>query len=157
VSERKATGLKPKAGYFWRLNRLCIPLNSELRLRLSYELHVSSPTGHIGVASTLAKTLDMFYRKRVRQGVQDFCERWVMCRRGKIQIHMAATLNPLRVPPIPWHTAGLIYLTHLHVSNGFDIVLIVIHVVIRMAKFMPCKESVATSENVNSFLHGVYR
>jgi hypothetical protein len=51
---------------------------------------------------------------------------------------MAATLYPLPVPPLPWHTIGLYYLTHLHVSNGFDSVLIVVDHLTRMAHFMPC-------------------
>jgi hypothetical protein len=38
---------------------------------------------------------------------------------------MTAALDPLLVPPRPWHTVGLDYLTHLHVSNGFDIMLFV--------------------------------
>jgi hypothetical protein len=35
--------------------------------------------------------------------------------------------NPLLLcPPMPWHTVELDYLTHLHVSIGFDNVLIVV-------------------------------
>jgi hypothetical protein len=53
----KDSRIEAKAEYFWRLNRLCIPRNSELRLRLITELHKSSPARHRGVASTLAKAL----------------------------------------------------------------------------------------------------
>jgi hypothetical protein len=68
------------AGYFWRLNRLCIPQNSKLRLRLIKELRESSSVGHIGVASTFAKALDRFWWNRIRKDVKDFCERCVVCR-----------------------------------------------------------------------------
>jgi hypothetical protein len=50
---------------------------------------------------------------------------------------MAATLYPLLVPPRPRHIVGLDYLTHLHVSNGFDSVLIVVDHPTRMAHFLP--------------------
>jgi hypothetical protein len=83
-----------KDGFFWHLNRVCIPQNSELRLRLITKLHDSSSARHIGVASTLAKALDRFWWKRIRQDVKDFCERWVVCRRAKIRPQMAATLYP---------------------------------------------------------------
>jgi hypothetical protein len=73
------------AGHFWRLDPLCIPRNSELRLRLITEMHESSAAANIGVASTLPKALDIFWWKRVRQDVKDFCERCVVCRRAKIQ------------------------------------------------------------------------
>jgi hypothetical protein len=123
----KDSRIEANARYFWRLDRLCIPRNSELRLRLITEMHESSSARHKAVASTLAKALDIFWWKRIRQDVKDFCERRVVCRRAKIQPHMAATLYyPLHVPPIPWHTLGLDYLTHVPQSNGFKRVLIVV-------------------------------
>jgi hypothetical protein len=50
-------------------------------------------------------------------------------------------LFPLPVPLRPWHIVGLYYLTRLHVSNGFDTVLIVVDHLARMAHFLPCRES----------------
>jgi hypothetical protein len=47
-------------GYFWRLDRLCIPHNSELRVKVITELRESSSLGQKGVASTLDKALDKF-------------------------------------------------------------------------------------------------
>jgi hypothetical protein len=70
---------------------------------------------------------------------------------------MAATLYPLYVPPRPWHTVGFDYLTHLHVSNGFDSVLIVVDPLTRMAHFILCTESVTPEEISTLFLQGVYR
>jgi hypothetical protein len=84
-----------------------------------------------------------------------FCERDVSCRRANIQPHMAATLYPLFLPPIPWHIVGLCYLPHLHASNGFDSVLIVVDHLLRMAHFLPCTESVTTVEAPNLYLQGV--
>jgi hypothetical protein len=82
----KDSRIEARAWYFWRLNRLCIPRNSELRLRLITMLHESSSVDHIGVASTLAnKVLDRYWWKRIRQDVKDFCERCVVYRRAKIQ------------------------------------------------------------------------
>jgi hypothetical protein len=63
---------------------------------------------------------------------------------------------PLHVPSSPWHTVGLDYMTHLHVSNGFDSVLIVVDHMTCMAHFMPCTRSVTTEETANLFLQGVY-
>jgi hypothetical protein len=46
---------------------------------------------------------------------------------------MAATLYPLHDPPTPSHTVGLDYLSHVHVSNGFDNMLIVVDHLTRIA------------------------
>jgi hypothetical protein len=70
---------------------------------------------------------------------------------------MAVTLYPLPVPSRPWHTVGLDYSTHLHVSNGFNIVLIVVDHLTRMAHFLPCTETMTAEETATLFLHGVYR
>jgi hypothetical protein len=144
-------------GYFWRLDRLCISHNSELRLKSITKLHESSSAGHRGVASTLAKALDIFWWKRLRQDVNDFCERCVVCRRAKIRPQMAATLYPLPVPHRPWHTVGLDYLTHLPESNGFSNVMIVVDHLTRMAHFLPCTETVKAEETATLCLQGVYR
>jgi hypothetical protein len=37
----KDSRIEARARYFWRLDRLCIPRNSELRLRLITQLHES--------------------------------------------------------------------------------------------------------------------
>jgi hypothetical protein len=68
---------------------------------------------------------------------------------------MAPTLYPLPFPPMPWHTVGIDYLTHLLVSNGFDSVLILVDHLTRMAHFLPCTTRV--TQNANLLLHGVYR
>jgi hypothetical protein len=70
---------------------------------------------------------------------------------------MAATLYPLHVPPRPWHTAGLDYLTHLPESSGFNNVLIVVDHLTQMAHFLPCTETVTSEETATLFLPGVYR
>jgi hypothetical protein len=64
---------------------------------------------------------------------------------------MAATLYSLHVPQRAWHTVGLDYLTHLHVSNGFDNVLIVVDHLNRMAHFVPCTYSVTAEEIATLF------
>jgi hypothetical protein len=65
---------------------------------------------------------------------------------------MAAILYPLHVPPIPLHTVDLDYLTHLHESNGFNNVLIVVNHRTRMAHFLPCRETVTAEETATLFL-----
>jgi hypothetical protein len=70
---------------------------------------------------------------------------------------MAAALYPLPFPPRPWHTVGLDYLTHLHASNGFNSVLIVVDHLTRMAHFVPCTKTVTAEETATLYLQGVYR
>jgi hypothetical protein len=59
----KANRIEAKDGYFWRLNRLCVPRNSDLRMILITKLHDNSFDGHGGVTSTLAEALNIFWWK----------------------------------------------------------------------------------------------
>jgi hypothetical protein len=118
---------------------------------LIFDLHDNPSRGHIGVARTLAEALDKLWWKRIRQDVEDFCEWFVVCRQAKIQPHMVATLSPLHGPPKPWHRVGLDYFTPLHVSNGFDNVLIVVDHLTRMAHFLPFTTRVTTEKTANLF------
>jgi hypothetical protein len=49
--------IEVRARYFSRLDRLCVPRNSELRMRLNSELYDISSSCHKGVASNLAEAL----------------------------------------------------------------------------------------------------
>jgi hypothetical protein len=47
-----------KDGLLWRFDRLCVPRDSELRLRLFFELRDNGSIGHIGDICTFAKARD---------------------------------------------------------------------------------------------------
>ena len=87
----KDSRIEARARYFWRLDRLCIPQNSELRLRLISELHEIASAGHRGVDGTFVVSLDTLWLKQIRRDVKEFCERCVVCRRAKIQPKIVAT------------------------------------------------------------------
>jgi hypothetical protein len=119
---------------------------------LIFETHDSGSTCHKSVRGTLAKALDIFWRKRIRQDVKDLCERRVVCRRANIQPHVPIAINPLHVPPRPWqHTFGLDYLRHLHVRHVVYNVLIVAYHLTRMAHCLPCVGTITSKENANCF------
>jgi hypothetical protein len=70
---------------------------------------------------------------------------------------VVATLYPLHIPPEPWHTFAIDYLTHLHVSNGFDSALIVADHLTRMAHFLSCTKNITAEEFADLFLQVVHR
>jgi hypothetical protein len=149
----KDNRIKVRAWYFWRLDRLCVPRNSELRMKMITKLHDSSSDVHRGATIIFAKALDRFWWRQIRQDVNYCCERCVVCPRANIQPHLAASL----VPPKPWHTIGLDYLTDFPLSNGFDNVLTMVDHLTRMDHFLPCIKSVTPKETTNLSLHEVYR
>jgi hypothetical protein len=61
-----------RACYFWSLDRICIPRNIELRLRLISKFRDNASARHKGVARTLTKALDIFLWRRIRQDAKYF-------------------------------------------------------------------------------------
>jgi hypothetical protein len=63
---------------------------------------------------------------------------------------MVAALDPLHLPPRPWHTVGLDLLSHLPPSVDFDSVLVVLDRLTRMANFFPYTNEIIAQEKSKS-------
>jgi hypothetical protein len=93
-----------------------------------------SSVGHKGVAGTLAKALDKLWWKRIRRDVKDFasvasCADEQRFNHTWLRLFTLYQFHPNR------GTQLVDYLTNLHVSNGFDSVLIVVDHLTRMPLF----------------------
>jgi hypothetical protein len=64
-----------------------------MKHKLLFELNDSDSAGHYGYLSTLPKASfygDKVWWRRIRQDVNDYCHRCVVCRRAKERPQMAA-------------------------------------------------------------------
>jgi hypothetical protein len=87
-----------------------------MKNKLLFELHDHGFACHRGYASTLAKALDMLWRRRILQDVDDNCRICAFCRRAKERAEMADALDPLHIPPRPWHERCWDFSTHIPIS-----------------------------------------
>ena len=142
-------------GLYWRHGRLCLPNNRVIINKILYELHDTA--GHRAYASTLAKALDRFWWSRLRHDVRAYCDACPTCRRIKTRAQAAAPVQPLPVPPRPWHTVGLDFVTNLPLSNGFDSLLVICCHLSRQAHFIPTTMTVTGEQSANLFLENIYR
>mmetsp|Transcript_32607 Transcript_32607/g.82239 ORF Transcript_32607/g.82239 Transcript_32607/m.82239 type:complete len:736 (-) Transcript_32607:576-2783(-) len=142
-------------GYFWRHGRLCIPTNRDTINKILYELHDS--VGHRAYASTLARALDRFWWTRIRHDVKTYCEQCSVCRRVRARPQPPAPTQPLPVPPRPWHTVGLDFITELPESNGYNTMLVVCCHLSRQAHFIPTTVNVTGGQAAELFLKEVFR
>jgi hypothetical protein len=90
-----------------------------MKQHLLFELHDNGYVSNRCYAGTQAKALykvlvapHSIRRKRIMSYI-GICRILVVCRHAKGRAHMAAALDPLQVPPRPWHSIGLDFLTHL--------------------------------------------
>jgi hypothetical protein len=190
-------------GCSWRNASLCIANNLVLKYKLLFELRDNGFAGHRSYASTQAKALDRFWWRRLRQDVNENCDRYVVCRRAKARRHTADAPDPLinynillncnfetssqlslylhfhlaiehrrnrteqnrteqsrtylcmqldfrRLTATMAHN-WMIFFSYLHVSAGFDSVLVVVEHLTLMAHFFPCAEEITAAEWQKSF------
>ena len=68
-----------------------------------------------------------------------------------------AAVDPLPVPPHPWHTCGMDFITDLPNCSGYDSILVVIDHLTRLAHFIPCKSKITAKETAELFLKEIVR
>jgi hypothetical protein len=67
----KDSRIEAIARYFWRLDRMYAPRNTEIRLRLIFVQHDNYLVDHKGVVGTIAKEHDRSWWKRIRQDMNE--------------------------------------------------------------------------------------
>jgi len=69
-------------GYLFKEKRLCVPQCS-IRELLVREAHEGGLMGHFGVVKILELLEEHFYWPHMKSDVQKFCERYIVCKKGK--------------------------------------------------------------------------
>jgi hypothetical protein len=65
--------------------------------------------------------------------------------------------DPLPVPPYPWHTVGLDFVSSLPMIKGYDSVLVTVDHLTRMAHFTPCRCDITSKQTAELFVKEVIR
>lgn len=144
-------------GLWFYLNRIYIPKGGELKRRIIYEFHDAAMAGHPSVNRTTANVLSKFFFPDIRTFIKDYVENCIICKRAKsIQQNKVAT-DPLPVPPHPWHTCGMDFITELPLCEGFDAILVVVDHMTRLAHFLPCNSTITAKETAELFLKEIIR
>ena len=136
--------------------RLCVPQKAD-KASILAACHDSA--GHMGKNRTLARVLSKFYWKGQ---YSDTCL-WVQtCQRCQLAKHdgrqRAGAPQVLPVPPLPWHTVHMDWITGLPTSaSGFDAVLVFICQLTGMVHFQPCQKTDTARDTAKHFVHNVVR
>ena len=144
-------------GLWTYLGRIYIPKGGDIKRRIVYECHDAVVSGHPSVNRTIASVSSKFYFPDVKSFVKNYIDNCIICKRAKsIQQKKAAT-DPLPVPPHPWHTCGMDFITEFPKCCGFDTILVVIDHLTRLGHFIPCKSTITAAETAELFLKEIVR
>lgn len=134
--------------------QLCIP-DCSLRLLLITELHQE---GHIGRDRTLHLISSSYFWPTLRQDVERFVERCVVCQQSKGHATNAGLYMSLPVPTQPWTDISMDFVVGLpRTQRGFDFIFVVVDRFSKMVHFLPCKKTTDALHVATLFLRKIYR
>ncbi|KNZ49959.1 uncharacterized protein VP01_466g2, partial [Puccinia sorghi] len=65
-------------------------------------------------------------------------------------------LQPLPIPPLPWHSLSMDFISQLPLSNGYDAILVVVDRFSKMSLFIQTKTTCNSSELADLFIEHVF-
>lgn len=104
-----------------------IPIDPSLKKKLLYEFHSSLMAGHGGIKKTLVALSNLFFWPNMRHDVEIFvreCEAFQQVK--TLTTAPSSLLQPLLVLALVWNDVTMDFITHLPLSQGFSIVMVVI-------------------------------
>ena len=99
-----------------------------------------------------------YWWPQLRQFVTDYVRSCDVCCRSKIPRHQPyGSLQPLPIPPGPWRSISLDFITDLPLSKGYDAILTVVDRFTKMAHFLPCVKTCTSKDTANLVMREVFK
>jgi transposase InsO family protein len=138
-------------------DKLYIP--SSMRSEWIQNEHDSPLAGHPGHLKTFDLVNRHFYWPKMHKDIMNYVARCEVCQRAKHDTQRPqGLLNPLEVPPHPWHTISLDFITHLPLTkHHHDAILVVIDKMTKMAHFIPTTSTVNAPATARLILENVVK
>lgn len=149
---------KADDGLYYVGNRLCIPKDPTLRLKLLQEHHDVPYSGHSGYSKTLAGIALHFWWPHMTRSVRSYVTSCDICQRTKpSSMPPAGLLQPLPIAQQPWAQVSMDLITDLPAADGSDSIVVFVDTLTKMAHFVPTNKTVSARQLALLFLQHVYR
>ncbi|KNZ47791.1 uncharacterized protein VP01_6142g1, partial [Puccinia sorghi] len=112
-----------------QFKKIVVPDNSSLKLSILKSRHDSPLAGHFGKEKTYSLIS------------QDFS--WPAMTRDNQKYGL---LQPLPIPPLPWHSFSMDFISQLPLSNGYDDILVIVDCFLKMSLFIQTKTTCTSLE-----------
>lgn len=131
------SGLTLDNGLIKKQGRILVPTEF-LQLSILQELHDNPLSGHLGQDKTLDVVRRSFYWPNMETHVRQYISTCDLCQRIKPSTHHPyGTLQSLPIPPRPWSSISMDFITDLPPSNGYTAIMVIVDRFTKMAHFLP--------------------
>lgn len=135
-----------------------LPADEQLRLTALKTCHETLPSGHPGQKGTFELLSREFWWPKMRDDVARYVRNCQVCQRIKPSRHSPyGHLKPLMIPQARWSSISMDFITGLPLSNGYDMILVVVDRLSKMAHFVPCLSTLDSAGFAKLFVTNIYK
>ena len=137
--------------------RVYVPDSPALHSALLHEAHDAA--GHFGADKTLDLLNRQYYWPRMRQSVEAYVRSCESCQRCKaVNAKPYGPMQPLAIPPSPWHTVTLDLITGLPATtSGYDAITVFVDKLTKLCHFAAVKKACSAQDLAVVFFNTIYR
>ena len=137
--------------------RIVVPDDEKLKLSIFESRHDSPLAGHFGQDKTYQLISRDFYWPGMTKEVRDYVSSCFYCNRNKSSNHRKyGLLQPLPIPPYPWHSLSMDFITQLPPSDNFDAILVIVDRFSKMSLFLKTHGTATSEDLANLFIDNVF-
>ena len=140
-------------------HRLCVPA-SPWRLLLVREAHDTTYSAHRGQQQTYANLSRSYFWPHMHKLVSTYIRSCDTCQRTKTsRLLKSGFLNPLEIPPYPWHTVSMDFILQLPPTkdNGYDTLYVVVDKFTKRAHFLPCFSTTTATQAADLYIDNIFK
>ena len=141
----------------YKQSRVYVP-QGKLRLLVLKEEHDSPIAGHRGEKTTIAAVSKRYYWPCMKEEIAHFVKTCVKCQMNRASYQkQAGLLQPLPIPPRPWHSVSMDFITSLPESQGYDAIFVMVDRFSKLAHMVPTVGTATALETAKLFLNTWWR
>lgn len=141
----------------YKQSRVYVP-QGKLRLLVLKEEHDSPIAGHRGEKATIATVSRRYYWPGMKEDITHFVKTCVKCQLNRASYQkQAGLLQPLPIPPGPWHSVSMDFITSLPESQGYDAILVMVDRFSKLAHVVPTRGTATALETAKIFLNAWWK
>jgi hypothetical protein len=138
--------------------RLVIGNNLALQTKLIATLHDTAVGGHSGIQATYQRAKKLYYWPGMKLAVELFVRQCAVCQQAKhSNTKPAGLLQPLPPPVAPWQEITMDFIEGLPLSDGADVILVVVDRLTKYAHFIPLRHPYTAASVAKAFMDNVVK
>ena len=139
-------------------DRLVVPEDDDLRVRLLQEAHDQVSTAHPGQSKTYRLVYDRYYWPNLRTDVRRYVSNCQTCRRSHVpRDRPPGLLQPLPIPDRPWQHISVDFKEFPPDKSGRDMLIVFICRLSKRSISIPCQKNTDAKETARIYIDRVWR